>query len=218
MDKDGIRPIDRAIANGNEVMVSTLLKKGAKLGPTTWAVAKGKPRIALLLLNKLLEDGNTLFRHGRLKDAAYRYEYALRRLPRLRPASMASATSKSAMLSNNSDIFAQLKCHLLLNLSRTKRKIGDYVEAEKFATEVLSSNPTSHEALWARAKAKNDRGLFQDALVDLREALNLAPENLQLHAFSMQVKKSLQEISESKKIVKQEESDDEDTIVVMSEV
>ncbi len=36
----------------------------------------------LVLLNKLLEDGNTLFRHGRLGEAAYRYEYALKRLPR----------------------------------------------------------------------------------------------------------------------------------------
>jgi ankyrin repeat protein len=46
MDKDGIRPIDRAIGHGNEAMVASLLKKGAKLGPTTWAMSKGKPRIA----------------------------------------------------------------------------------------------------------------------------------------------------------------------------
>ena len=46
MDKDGIRPIDMAIGHGNEVMVASLLRKGAKLGPTTWAMAKGKPRIA----------------------------------------------------------------------------------------------------------------------------------------------------------------------------
>ena len=46
MDKDGIRAIDMAIGHGNEVMVASLLRKGAKLGPTTWAMAKGKPRIA----------------------------------------------------------------------------------------------------------------------------------------------------------------------------
>jgi ankyrin repeat protein len=46
MDKDGIRPIDMAIGHTNEVMVANLLRKGAKLGPTTWAMAKGKPRIA----------------------------------------------------------------------------------------------------------------------------------------------------------------------------
>lgn len=46
MDKDGIRPIDMAIGHTNEIMVASLLRKGAKLGPTTWAMAKGKPRIA----------------------------------------------------------------------------------------------------------------------------------------------------------------------------
>lgn len=46
MDKDGIRAIDLAIGHNNEVMVANLLRKGAKLGPTTWAMAKGKPRIA----------------------------------------------------------------------------------------------------------------------------------------------------------------------------
>ena len=46
VDKDGIRPIDRAIGHNNEAAVVHMLKKGAKLGPTTWAMAKGKPRIA----------------------------------------------------------------------------------------------------------------------------------------------------------------------------
>ena len=45
-DKDGIRPIDLAIVHSNETILAKLLKRGAKLGPTTWAMAKGKPRIA----------------------------------------------------------------------------------------------------------------------------------------------------------------------------
>ena len=45
-DKDGVRPIDLAIAHSNETILAKLLKRGAKLGPTTWAMAKGKPRIA----------------------------------------------------------------------------------------------------------------------------------------------------------------------------
>merc|ERR1712141_975560 len=102
-DKDGVRAIDLAIAHSNEEILARLLKKGAKLGPTTWAMAKGKPRIALVLLNKLLEDGNVLFRKGRLTDVAYRYEYALRRLPRLRPDASSTTTTTSE------DIFAQMK-------------------------------------------------------------------------------------------------------------
>jgi hypothetical protein len=78
----------------------------------------------LVLLNKLLEDGNTLFRHGRLSDAAYRYEYALKRLPRLKDAcsnnSGAVVSPGSCVFpeSGEEDVFLVLKSHLLLNLSR----------------------------------------------------------------------------------------------------
>ena len=45
-DKDGIRPIDRAIGHSHETFVARMLKKGAKLGPTTWTLVKGKPKIS----------------------------------------------------------------------------------------------------------------------------------------------------------------------------
>ena len=88
-------------------------------------------------MNKLLEDGNTLFRNGRYDAAAYRYEYALKRIPRLKPCDTVSQVEnnmndESSKLKNlpkqrnreKDDVFAQLKSHLLLNLSRTKRKQG----------------------------------------------------------------------------------------------
>ena len=89
----------------------------------------------MILLNKLLEDGNTLFRNSRYDAACYRYEYALKRIPRLKPSedpqNNANATSvlkpKTNVRQNNpekDDVFSQLKIHLLLNLSRTKRKQG----------------------------------------------------------------------------------------------
>ena len=140
------------------------------------------------MLNKLLEDGNTLFRKGRLTDAAYRYEYALRRLPRLRPDTTTASTTTTA----SEDIFGQMKTHLLLNLSRTKRKLGEYKEAETYAGQVLALRPQCHEAWWARAKARADQDQLPEALSDLREALKLAPQNLQLHAFSLQVKNQLE--------------------------
>ena len=88
---------------------------------------------SLILLNKLLEDGNTLFRNCRYDAATYRYEYALKRIPRLKPvdshddndvASVVPKTNKHARQNNaeKDDVFYQLKIHLLLNLSRTKRK------------------------------------------------------------------------------------------------
>ena len=110
-----------------------------------------------------MEDGNTLFRKGRLTDAAYRYEYALRRLPRLRPDTTTASTTTTTA---SEDIFGQMKTHLLLNLSRTKRKLGEYKEAETYAGQVLALRPQCHEAWWARAKARAD----QEQLQEVREA------------------------------------------------
>lgn len=45
VDIEGVRPLDRAIANGHSSTVTCFLKKGAKLGPATWAMANGKPNI-----------------------------------------------------------------------------------------------------------------------------------------------------------------------------
>lgn len=66
----------------------------------------------LLLLNKLLEDGNILYRKNRLQDAAYRYQYALRKLP------------SNATFGEYTDTFLQLKVNFLLNHSRCKRKMN----------------------------------------------------------------------------------------------
>lgn len=67
VDKIGMRPLDRAIGCRNVPIVVCFLKKGAKLGPATWAMAQGKPEIIITLLNKLVEDGNTLYRVSRVK-------------------------------------------------------------------------------------------------------------------------------------------------------
>lgn len=62
----------------------------------------------LVLLNKLLEDGNVLYRKGRLKEASHRYSYALSKFP---PIEELDST------------FKQLRVNFLLNHSRCKRKM-----------------------------------------------------------------------------------------------
>ncbi len=83
------------------------------------------PSLRLLLLNKLLEDGNTLFKKGSLSEASHRYQYALRRLP-------------SSFAGQHRPIFEQLQLHLLLNLCRCKRKAGLFDEAVDLAEKVLN--------------------------------------------------------------------------------
>lgn len=112
VDVNGMRPLDRAIACRNIQVVQVFLRKGAKLGPTTWSMAMGKPEILVVLLNKLLEDGNILYRKNRFQEAAHRYQYALRKISNLET------------LLERSAIFAQLRTNLLLNLSRCKRKLN----------------------------------------------------------------------------------------------
>lgn len=45
VDINGMRPLDRAIACRNVQVVQVFLKRGAKLGPATWAMAAGKAEI-----------------------------------------------------------------------------------------------------------------------------------------------------------------------------
>jgi hypothetical protein len=91
----------------------------------------------LLLLNKLLEDGNTLFKKDLISEAAHRYQYALRRIP--------SATTGGNLKSGTKTTFDQLSVHLLLNLSRCKRKCGQFVEALELADKVLSIQPSRYD-------------------------------------------------------------------------
>jgi len=44
-DDAGMRPLDRAVGRGHAEVVGCFLRRGAKLGPATWAAAKDKPDI-----------------------------------------------------------------------------------------------------------------------------------------------------------------------------
>ena len=89
------------------------------------------------------------------------------------------------------ETFEQLKVHLLLNLSRCCRKRGQYLEAVSHATTVLKSRPDCLEALHARARAHREAGLLKEAVRDLNEALNLSPQNRDLHRLILKVKEEL---------------------------
>ena len=43
-DRNGIRPIDQAMNYGSIESIRCFLRRGVKLGPTTWAMAKGNPK------------------------------------------------------------------------------------------------------------------------------------------------------------------------------
>ncbi|KAK3602700.1 hypothetical protein CHS0354_017904 [Potamilus streckersoni] len=175
-DFNGMRALDRAIDRHNTSVVISFLRKGAKLGQVTWAVAAGKPDMMLLLLNKLMEDGNVLYKKNRTRDAAQRYHYALKKFP------------QESTLGDDTRTFKDLKLNLLLNLSRCRRKLGECESAIELATKALDLKPRCFEAFYARARAKRDHRQYSSALEDLKEALRLAPNNRELQRLLVRVR------------------------------
>merc|ERR1719234_1405539 len=143
-DGKGIRPLDRAIALASVEVVSVFLRHGARLGATTWATAEGKPEIQLVLLNKVLEDGNCLYRKGRMEEAEQRYRCGLRKVP----------STTSTRLGNLGPAMAKLELHFLLNLSRCERRQGRAGEALQLASRALSLRPDCTSAMMAKRRAE----------------------------------------------------------------
>ncbi|XP_057271630.1 protein TANC1 isoform X5 [Pezoporus wallicus] len=167
VDHSGMRPLDRAIGCRNTAVVVMLLRKGAKLGNAAWAMATSKPDILLILLQKLMEEGNVLYKKGKMREAAQRYQYALRKFPR-------------EGFGEEMKAFNELRVSLYLNLSRCRRKTNDFGMAEEFATKALDLKPKSYEAYYARARAKRNSRKLLAALADLREATQLCPSNQEI--------------------------------------
>ncbi|XP_065582552.1 protein TANC2-like isoform X2 [Artemia franciscana] len=167
-DTSGMRPLDRAISYRQAAVVQAFLRRGAKLSPVTWTMAAGKQDIMLILLGKLLDDGNALYKKARLKEAAHRYHYALKKLPAI--------TDFSSSDKQHSEAFVQLRFHLLLNLARCKRKSEESSEAVDLTTEAIALKPSAFEAYYLRARARRDIGQISNAISDLAEATRLAPQ------------------------------------------
>ncbi|XP_015983742.2 protein TANC2 isoform X1 [Rousettus aegyptiacus] len=193
VDYSGMRPLDRAVGCRNTSVVVTLLKKGAKIGcqtlpsrprgPATWAMATSKPDIMIILLSKLMEEGDMFYKKGKVKEAAQRYQYALKKFPR-------------EGFGEDLKTFRELKVSLLLNLSRCRRKMNDFGMAEEFATKALELKPKSYEAYYARARAKRSSRQFAAALEDLNEAIRLCPNNREIQRLLMRVEEECRQMQQ----------------------
>ncbi|XP_072468209.1 protein TANC1 isoform X1 [Notamacropus eugenii] len=184
VDHSGMRPLDRAIGCRNTSVVVTLLRKGAKLGNAAWAMATSKPDILIILLQKLMEEGNVLYKKGKMKEAAQRYQCALRKFPR-------------EGFGEDMKAFNELRVSLYLNLSRCRRKTNDFGMAEEFASKALELKPKSYEAYYARARAKRNSRQFAAALADLQEAVKLCPNNQEIKRLLSRVEEECRQLQRS---------------------
>ncbi|XP_070335651.1 protein TANC2 isoform X6 [Odocoileus virginianus] len=190
VDYSGMRPLDRAVGCRNTSVVVTLLKKGAKIGPATWAMATSKPDIMIILLSKLMEEGDMFYKKGKVKEAAQRYQYALKKFPR-------------EGFGEDLKTFRELKVSLLLNLSRCRRKMNDFGMAEEFATKALELKPKSYEAYYARARAKRSSRQFAAALEDLNEAIKLCPNNREIQRLLLRVEDECRQMQQQPPVQQQ---------------
>ncbi|KAM4526022.1 protein TANC2 isoform 6-T6 [Fundulus diaphanus] len=183
VDYSGMRPLDRAVGCRNTSVVVALLKKGAKIGPATWAMATSKPDIMIILLSKLIEEGDSFYKKGKVKEATQRYQYALKKFPR-------------EGFSEDLKTFRELKVSLFLNLSRCRRKMNDFGMAEEFATKALELKPKSYEAYYSRARAKRSSRQFPEALEDLNEAIKLCPNNREIQRLLQRVEEEYHQLNQ----------------------
>ncbi|XP_062263870.1 protein TANC2-like [Platichthys flesus] len=179
VDCSGMRPLDRAVGCRNTSAVIALLKKGAKIGPATWAMATSKPDILMVLLTKLIQEGDKLYKQGKVREAAQSYQAALQKFP-----------------GDELKTFRQLRVCVLLNLSRCRRKMNDFDLAEEFATKALELKAQSYEAFYARARAKRSRRQFHAALEDLIEASHLCPSNREIQRLLSRVREECRQDSQ----------------------
>ncbi|XP_060946865.1 protein TANC2-like [Limanda limanda] len=179
VDCSGMRPLDRAVGCRNTSAVIALLRKGAKIGPATWAMATSKPDILMVLLTKLIQEGDKLYKQGKVREAAQSYQSALQKFP-----------------GDELKTFRQLRVCVLLNLSRCRRKMNDFDLAEEFATKALELKAQSYEAFYARARAKRSRRQFHAALEDLIEASHLCPSNREIQRLLSRVKEECRQDSQ----------------------
>ncbi|KAI3359383.1 hypothetical protein L3Q82_002886 [Scortum barcoo] len=177
VDCSGMRPLDRAVGCRNTSAVIALLRKGAKIA--TWAMATSKPDILMVLLSKLIQEGDRLYKQSKVREAAHSYQSALQKFP-----------------GDELKTFRQLRVCVLLNLSRCHRKINDFGLAEDFATKALELKAKSYEAFYARARAKRGRRQFHAALEDLIEASHLCPSNREIQRLLSRVKEECRQVAQ----------------------
>ncbi|XP_022250289.1 protein TANC2-like isoform X2 [Limulus polyphemus] len=179
VDLTGMRPLDRAIGCQNLAAVHCFLQRGAKIGPQTWAMTEGKPNMLLVLLKKLLEDGTTLYKKGRLKEAAHRYQYALKKCP------------DENTMKDYIQTFLQIKFHLYMLLSKCKRKMNEFDAAIEAADKAIILKPKSTDVYYIRARAKHESGQRESALQDITEALSLVSVNQEARKILLKLKEEI---------------------------
>ena len=149
-------------------------------------VSNNIPFFSLIILNQLLEEGNSLYRKNLFRETAIKYKAAIKRLPR-------------EVDQEWQQHFFHLKTNLLLNLSRCERRQGNLNEAVHLASIVIGSNPKCVDALIARAKAYKAIGRLSEAVKDYSSALCRVPTNRGIYLAFLKLREEMKMKNQSNK-------------------
>ncbi|EZG64343.1 putative peptidyl-prolyl cis-trans isomerase [Gregarina niphandrodes] len=121
----------------------------------------------LTAAGELKEEGTALFKDGKLGDAVRRYLEAAGLLENLEnwPEDKQPEARKLAISTN-------------LNVALVHIKLENWIEATIACAAVLRDDPTNVKALYRRAIARTGIQEFELAINDLKQALQIDPENM----------------------------------------
>jgi len=119
-----------------------------------------------------------LYRQNKIAEAAHRYIYAIKRLPKQQL--------------EWTDTYCRVEDSLYLNLSRCERRLGNPGKALDLASRVVTTNPACIEARVARAKALKATGRKREALQEYLAIINMNPEKKELEKAIMKLKDELE--------------------------
>ncbi|KAJ3087710.1 hypothetical protein HK102_010466, partial [Quaeritorhiza haematococci] len=154
--------------------------------------------------------GNELFKKGEYEKAVAKYEKAVRYSEAVHPSpedidELDEAAKKTLISVVVSSSLNAAMCHLKVSaypsaISTATRVLGiiDRIPSSKYPT-LAPTDSDKCKALFRRGQARSKMNQFDDALVDLNEALKLAPEDKLIQREIAVVNKVLKERKEKEK-------------------
>ncbi|XP_078156328.1 70 kDa peptidyl-prolyl isomerase-like [Carex rostrata] len=131
---------------------------------------------------KKKEEGNALFKAGKIARASKRYEKAAKYIE-----------YDSSFSDEEKQQSKALKISCKLNNAACKLKLREYKEAEKLCTKVLEMESTNVKALYRRAQAYIQLADFDLAELDIKRALEIDPNNRDVKAEYKVLKEKVKE-------------------------
>jgi len=139
---------------------------------TKWDFTEEERRVEA---EKLKQEGNAFFKEQKLTEAKQKYEQVVEYLD--------TDQSKEAR---------DLTHSVYLNLALVCTKLIEFHKAIEFATKALDINMHSAKAYFRRAQAKSGFGQLEEAVEDLKIALEIDPENSEvakeIHSLKAKIK------------------------------